>query len=150
MGCSQKLAPQEGLEAFPGAEGNLCQHPLTAYLHRAGVVADYTGFSSPLLGKSLALRARTHKPYISIYVCNILLPRGHLCSCSALQRFNLPAAPPSKAEQAAQATVAPKAGRKQSILPEEGAGGTAEGPAPGKLAGFELPLALSSLVLLSI
>lgn len=49
--------------------------------------------------------------------------------------------------QAAQATVAPKVVREQFLLLGEGAGGTAEVPAPGKLAGFELPLALGSLVL---
>ena len=60
MGRSQKLTPGEVLEAFPGAEGSLYQHPPTAHLHGAGVMADYTKFSSLLLGKSLALHAHTH------------------------------------------------------------------------------------------
>lgn len=49
--------------------------------------------------------------------------------CSTLSP---PAALPSKVEQEAQATVASEEGREHSLLPGEGAGGAAEGPAPGK------------------
>ena len=127
-GHSQKLAPGEVLEAFPGAEGSLCQHPPTAHLHRARVMADYTKFSSLLLGKSLALHAHTHTNHTSVFTfVTYSCPEAAFALAQRCSALTLRAALPSKA---AQAAAAPKAGREQSLLLGEGAGGTAKGPAP--------------------
>lgn len=106
---SQQPVPQEGLKVFSRAEGSSCHRLPMAHLQGAGVLLSTQVFFAAVAEEPCSAHAPVTLTSVLPFVTRSC-PRVslHLLGAAAL---------PSKAEQAAQATVAPS--REGSVPPRE-------------------------------